>query len=222
MEELCACLERQLDFRREAAANRRLRRAMACERGVVVPGLVEELCSQSTLTMELIAGTPDPGCLPAEQARTAVRAAVRSVYRMIFVEGFVHCDLHHGNLRFLPDGRVALLEFGFMAELEDSGRLAFAKFFYAMAINDGPLCALLTVEFRVADFVGRLFDLQRRHGIRATSEFATIILSLLVLEGIVNEVHPDLDFQSEAQPYIFRASIRRAAPARSAARPRLV
>ena len=31
--------------------------------------------------------------------------------------GFVHCDPHEGNLLGLPDGRVALLDFGLMAQM---------------------------------------------------------------------------------------------------------
>jgi ubiquinone biosynthesis protein len=60
-------------------------------------------------------------------------------------------------------------------------------------------------EFRVAEFVGRLFELQRRHGVYSTPAFALAILSLLVFEGIAKEVDPDLDFQREAVPFVLRA-----------------
>ena len=240
VEDFCVSLERQLDFTREAAASRRIRRALACEPGVAVPALVEELCGPSILTMEFMDGFRPLGAGGGEEARAALLSAVRALYRMIFVEGCIHCDLHQGNLGFLPGGRAAILDFGFVAEIGDEARLRFAEFFYAMATNDGARCARITrdtalsvppglayrafeaevaalvdrvsrvsaSEFRVADFVGRLFDLQRRYGLRGTSAFVMPILSLLVLEGIVKEVDPGLDFQREARPFVLRASLR--------------
>jgi len=240
VDDLCRCLERQLDFGREAASSRRLGAALRCEPGVVVPELVDELCSPSILTMEFIEHLRPPDGRGGEAARRALRSGVRALYRMIFVEGCIHCDLHHGNLGLLADGRAALLDFGFVAEIGDQARLQFAEFFYAMATNDGARCARITrdaavsvppdldyeafqaevvalvdsvsrvraSDFRVAAFVGRLFDLQRRHRLRGTSDFVMPILSLLVLEGIVKDVYSDLDFQREAQPYVLRASIR--------------
>jgi len=143
LDEFGACLLRQVDFRLEAEANHRIRAALAEETDVLVPALVARYCSESLLTMEL---------LPVEQAgrdpsrRPALLAALRALYRMIFLEGFVHCDLHGANLFLLSDGRAAMVDFGFMAELPAAARLQFAEFFLAMASNDGPRCALITVE----------------------------------------------------------------------------
>ncbi|MFL5540905.1 MAG: ABC1 kinase family protein [Longimicrobiaceae bacterium] len=239
MEELCASLERQLDFRAEAAAARRLRAALAAEPAVVVPAPVDELCGPSVLTMEFVDGLHRRPAHGGDEARAALRAAVRALYRMIFVEGFVHCDLHRGNLALLEDGRAALLDFGFMAEMEPRARAKFAEFFLALAGGDGARCARITREmalavppdfaygpfeaevaalvdsvagasageFLVAAFVGRLFDIQRRHRLRGTPAFVMPILSLLVLEGIVRDEDPHLDFQREALPFVFRAAL---------------
>ncbi len=150
VEEVGAGLRRQLDLRLEAEANRRLRRALAPETGIVVPTLVDRYCSTSILTMALVEGEP-----PDLRSGTALHAealstVLRALYRMIFLEGLVHCDLHPGNLRVLPDGRVALLDFGFMADMSTTDRLNFARFFYAMATGDGPACARIAVETAAA------------------------------------------------------------------------
>jgi ubiquinone biosynthesis protein len=60
---------------------------------------------------------------------------------MIFVDGLVHCDMHEGNLRFLPDGRAALIDFGFMAEMRAEDRVQFTRFFHALATRDARRCA---------------------------------------------------------------------------------
>jgi ubiquinone biosynthesis protein len=233
VDEIAACLERQLDLRLEAAANRRLRAALAPEAAIVIPRLIEDRCSASILSMEFIERAPAPDL---ERSLTAVLGAL---YRMIFVEGFVHCDLHPGNLRLLANGRAALLDLGFMAEMPATERLAFARFFYAMAAGDGEACAEIALEtagrcrpgidreafvsevkvivddvagatarkFSVARFVTRLFTLMRRHGVQGTTAFTMAIVALLVLEGLAKDADVDLDFQAQARPYLFRASL---------------
>ena len=68
------------------------------------------------------------------------------LFRMIFAEGFVHCDMHQGNLHLLADGRAVLVDFGFIAELRRTDRIKFAEFFLALAINNGIRCARITLE----------------------------------------------------------------------------
>ena len=41
-------------------------------------------------------------------------------------DGFIHCDPHEGNLLGLPDGRVALLDFGLMAQMRTEHQEAMA------------------------------------------------------------------------------------------------
>jgi ubiquinone biosynthesis protein len=241
IEEVAACVERQLDFRCEAEANRALAAALQWERGVLIPRLVDELCGESVLTMEFLQGLQAPATQHAG-SRAALVSALNALYRMIFVVGLIHCDLHGGNMHFLSGDRVALIDFGFVADFPDEDRLRFAEFFYAMAANDGERAAEITLElasfvsprlareafaaeiaelvdsvagrpareFRVAEFVAGLFDIQRRHGVQGTVAFTMAIVSLLVFEGMVRQVDPDLDFQERAKPFILRASARRA------------
>src|SRR6266566_1407266 len=144
--EFCECLERQIDLRLEAAANRRLRSALVPEPRIIIPALVDELCSASIITMEFIEGFHCPMPEESDELREATCAVLRALYRMIFVEGFVHCDLHWGNLHFLNDGRAAMVDFGFMAELSAAERFKFAEFFYGLATKDGKRCAKITLE----------------------------------------------------------------------------
>jgi ubiquinone biosynthesis protein len=235
LDEFAGCVRRQLDFRAEADAARRVRAMLSSQPDVVVPALVDRYCSGSILTMELVptARVHDGG----GKSRDALLTALRALYLMIFVEGFVHCDLHRGNLHLLRDGRAVIVDFGFMAELTDAARRKFAEFFFALAANDGARCAQIVVDtaeflppdlpyaefeaelsavvaraagarvrdFQVADFVLSLFDLERRYRIYGTTAFTMAIVSLLVFEGIAKSVDSDLDFQQEAAPFLARA-----------------
>jgi ubiquinone biosynthesis protein len=64
-------------------------------------------------------------------------------------------------------------------------------------------------DFQLGAFAARLFDLQRRHGLHAAPEFAFPLLSLLVLEGMINGFDADVDFQAEAIPVLLRRNARR-------------
>ncbi len=66
---------------------------------------------------------------------------LRAVYRMLFVDGLVHCDLHPGNLCLDGEGRVVVLDAGFVVQLPDPVRRSFAGFFLNMAQGNGPRCA---------------------------------------------------------------------------------
>jgi ubiquinone biosynthesis protein len=63
-------------------------------------------------------------------------------------------------------------------------------------------------QFEVTGFVVGIFAAQRRFGIRGTTNFMITILSLLVYEGIVKQLHPGMDFQAEAKQILPKARAR--------------
>ncbi|OJF16259.1 hypothetical protein BG844_00360 [Couchioplanes caeruleus subsp. caeruleus] len=60
-------------------------------------------------------------------------------------------------------------------------------------------------QFRLGPFAARLFDLQRRNRISADPEFVFPLLSLLVLEGMINDFDVQVDFQAQSIPALFEA-----------------
>ncbi len=181
-----------------------------------------------------------PWQMAREVREGAVLAVLRSVYRMLFLHGLVHCDLHPGNLYFRRDGTVVMVDAGFTTRLGEHARTRFTAFFYCMSLGDGPACAdvvlsttqprpgadvdgfrrdlaemvevnsgLSAAEFDLVSFASGLFDLQRRYGLAADPQFVFPILSLLVLEGAVRDMHPEVDFQHEAMPFLTKALMER-------------
>jgi ubiquinone biosynthesis protein len=63
--------------------------------------------------------------------------------KMIFEDGFVHADLHPGNIFITTDDRLAMLDLGLVGELDPPHRKAFARFFAAWAQRDGDTMARL-------------------------------------------------------------------------------
>jgi ubiquinone biosynthesis protein len=48
--------------------------------------------------------------------------SVDAVLRMILAEGFFHADPHPGNIMYLPDNRIALIDFGMVGRLSPARR----------------------------------------------------------------------------------------------------
>jgi ubiquinone biosynthesis protein len=97
--------------------------------------------------MEFVHGLREAELEAADvDVRRVVEAGMRCVSRMIFRHGFVHADLHPGNLRFAPPGRVILLDLGLVGSLTDQDRLTTARLLFAFASGDGVTVARLFHE----------------------------------------------------------------------------
>jgi ubiquinone biosynthesis protein len=157
LDEFGSVLQMQADFRSEADRAERVRRNLS-RLDVLVPRTYREYSSASVLTLDYIPGLAPVGALELSPGRREHLAAlcVDLLYTMVFVDGFVHADLHPGNLVFTREGRVALLDFGMIAVLEGRDLRAFAEFFFGMVTNRGEDCADILHE--TALYCARSYD----------------------------------------------------------------
>ena len=138
-----AAVGAQTDMKQEGRNLERLARVFASTPWVVVPRVHTDLCRDDVLAMDYIGGLrklTDPA-LERDEARRLTVLALHALYVMIFLAGFVHCDMHPGNVMATPDGKVALLDAGLVAELSDTTRRDFAEFFMAIAQSRGDRAA---------------------------------------------------------------------------------
>jgi ubiquinone biosynthesis protein len=116
--EIGFAIERQLDFTIEVENRRQFVRNFAAEKRICFPEMIDGLCTRKVLGMEFVRGAKgdrpqDVGADPREIARLGLRALVK----MVFVDGFLHCDPHPGNIFVLPDGRIMFIDLGLCARL---------------------------------------------------------------------------------------------------------
>ena len=148
----------QLDFRIEAENNRRFRENFAGDPDVRFPVLVEEHCTERVLVMDFIEGVKIlDSRRPREGRNRLARIGFRTLLKMVFLDGFVHADLHPGNIFVTAEEKVVILDLGLCAALDARHRAAFAGYFAAWAQNDGRTMARIMVEFspgkdKVPDF----------------------------------------------------------------------
>ena len=137
----------QLDFRIEASNNRRFRDNFKGHADVVFPDVVEALSGERVLTMSYIAGTKilSTRATRSDPKRVA-RLGLSTLMKMIFEDGFVHADLHPGNIFITPDDKLALLDLGLVGELDEPHRKGFSRLFAAWAQRDGDGMARIINE----------------------------------------------------------------------------
>jgi ubiquinone biosynthesis protein len=145
---LCVAVLGQLDFEREAASLTRLRHCLAPLAGVRVPAVIPEASRRGCLAMELVEDLDVANVAshsPDVRSRLA-RITLEAAGRLLFVDGFVHCDLHPGNVYVTPDGQVVILDAGFSAEIPDEVRQLIGEFFMRLALGDGRRCAQIMLD----------------------------------------------------------------------------
>jgi len=137
-------LEGQLDFRLEADNNRRFAAMFADKPDFGVPRLHDGLCTARVLTMELIDGVKgsEPDGVGGDRARLA-RLGAEAILKMVFEDGFVHADLHPGNIMLTHDGRVIFIDLGMVAEIDRELMGPWTATFLALGRQDAAEVARL-------------------------------------------------------------------------------
>ena len=142
VEEFGRAVFAQLDFCVEARNNRRFRENFRDEQEVVFPEVLAALSSERILCMSFIEGTKILGVgQTRSDPKRIARLGMHALMKMIFEDGFVHADLHPGNIFITTDDRVALVDLGLVGELDPFHRGALARFFAAWAQRDGDTMA---------------------------------------------------------------------------------
>lgn len=153
-EEFTKALEAELDFTREAGFTDQLRRNLAQSRWydpqqIVVAEIYWHLTTKKVLVMEWLDGVP---LLAADLSRDSnqrkeiTTLLFRAFFQQIYIDGFFHADPHPGNLFYLIDGRIAILDCGMMGRLDPRTQQILTEMLLAIVDLDAQRCAQLTIQ----------------------------------------------------------------------------
>lgn len=122
MDDLRMRLEEETDYEAEATLLTKARSLFREEEGILIPRVYPELSTKRVLTMERIHGVHLDEFLagnPSQQQRDeAGRKILRAWYRIFMTGRLFYADFHPGNFLFLSDGRLGMIDFGFVMPLE--------------------------------------------------------------------------------------------------------
>ncbi|HEU5046933.1 MAG TPA: 2-polyprenylphenol 6-hydroxylase [Rickettsiales bacterium] len=130
----------ELDLRFEAAAAVELKNNLKGPTDLYVPNIHWNYTGHRVLTIERIRGIPisDVAALQAaghDPAKLVDIAAV-SFFNQVFRDGYFHADMHPGNMFVLPNGRIAVVDFGIMGRIDQRSRIYLAQILHGFLTED--------------------------------------------------------------------------------------
>jgi ubiquinone biosynthesis protein len=119
VEEFRKTILQELDFRREGRNADRLRRHLREMPGIAIPQVFWAYSTPRVLTVEYMVGQAlrEAVSRPPEDRHRIATHLYQAFLKQIFEDGFFHGDPHPGNLLFLADGTVCLLDFGIVGRI---------------------------------------------------------------------------------------------------------
>ncbi len=160
--EFAHTLRDELDYLQEGRNAERFAHNFTSNPDVHIPRVFWPTTTSRVLTLERIVGTKvddldaldRAGINREELAKRAAGAAVA----MVFDHGFFHADPHPGNLFIESDGRIGLIDFGMVGEINDALRQQLGTLLIALTSRTADPLADALLELSV---VKRTVDLDR-------------------------------------------------------------
>lgn len=160
-EEFCKALEAELDFTREASFTDELRRNLSKSKWfdptqLVIAEIHWDVTSPKLMVMEWLDGVPilsakigteyRNGKDPIVERKEITTLLFRAFFQQLYIDGFFHADPHPGNLFYLRDGRVAILDCGMVGRLDPRTQQILTEMLLATVDLDAQRCAQLTLQ----------------------------------------------------------------------------
>ncbi|WP_422926366.1 ABC1 kinase family protein [Singulisphaera sp. PoT] len=241
-------LKRELDFNVEKRTMVRCRAQFAGDPTAHIPFVLPEYSSARVIAMEFIGGVgvDDISGLKAmgiRPADVAIRGA-RILLKQIFEFGFFHADPHPGNLRVLPGGIVAPLDYGMFGQLDSRTRERIGDLLGGLLSEDTDrvLRALNALDIRgdhvdpslrrdaaelilsyseltldtidLGVLLHELISFIRLHHLHIPPDLVLLIRSLVTIESVGRALDPHFDIGSELYPMLQRLALHRFHPTR--------
>jgi ubiquinone biosynthesis protein len=170
--EFSTALQAELDFTQEARYTEALRENLLAGRWfdtkkIMVPEVDLQLSTKTLLVLEWLDGVPilaaqftgkEYGGKIEDERKAITVLCFRAFFQQYLVDGLFHADPHPGNLFYLNDGRVAVLDCGMMGRLDKKTQAALIEMILAIISSDAQRCAQITLQ--LAEPMGEL-DLSR-------------------------------------------------------------
>jgi ubiquinone biosynthesis protein len=133
-------MRNELDFTNEAQNAETLATNSQDDPHLKIPKIYWQLTARKVLTIERFDGIKanhlDEARAAGIDTKELARVGVRSFFRMVFVDGFFHGDLHAGNIFILGPSQLGLIDFGICGRFDRPTREAIAGLFVSLIRRD--------------------------------------------------------------------------------------
>ena len=239
-------LRRELDLAAESRNAERVARNFEQHPEIVIPKVFWPWCSERMNVQEYIDGIAGRDLDAVDQSgldrKMLAQRGTQAVLKMVLEDGFFHADPHQGNVLYLPENRIAFIDFGMIGRLSESRRNQVVNLLHGLVGHDaqGVVEVLLdwggdgevdteSLNLEIEGFVDQyhgvalkdiklgtmlmeLTTLLRDHALSLPPDLALLIKAFVTLEGMGRQLDPDFDMVAEATPFLKRAMLSRYAP----------
>ena len=137
----------ELDYVREANNCERFKELYGGWKNVMVPDACTVLTRKKVLVMEWVEG--DKGPWPGESGLEMCRIGLKCSVDQLMTTGLFHADPHRGNLLRTPDGKLAFIDFGMMADIDEEDRYGLFGLVIGLQNKDLPLVTENLLKVRI-------------------------------------------------------------------------
>jgi len=239
-------LRRELNLATECRNSERIARNFSDQSEIVIPKVYWTWTGERVNVQEAVNGIPGRDLKAVEQAgldrKILARRGARAVLKMILEDGFFHADPHQGNIFYLPENRIAIIDFGMVGRLSadrrsqvvdllhglverEADRVVEVLLDWAGAANidqdslrleiDGLVDQYHGVplkELNISTILADLTTLLRDYHLALPPDLTLMTKSLITLEGMGRQLDPNFDMVTEFSPFLRRAFLARSAP----------
>jgi len=245
--EFSRSLLRELDLALEARTQERFRKSFAHDTGIVIPRIYWEWTSPQLNVQEYISGIAGNDLLALDTAglnrKLLAKRGADAVLKMILIDGHFHADPHPGNVFYLADNKLALLDFGMVGRLSDQRRNQIVDLLIALAEHDEQVMLDVLLEWtddsdvdeatlyrdvselasdyefralkdiRLGELLFEVTAIMRAHSIILPSDLTLLFKALITLEGLGLKLDPDFHISDNIEPFLKRVIRQRYHPA---------
>jgi ubiquinone biosynthesis protein len=240
-------LRRELNLASEARNIDRFAEKFADDPTVVIPRVYWEWTSETINVQQRIVGIPGNKLAAVEAAgldrKLLASRGADAVLKMILVDGYFHADPHPGNVFYLPDNRIAMVDFGMTGLLTHERRNQLVDLLVALVqkdeasllevlldwtgetvVNEAKLASDV-VEFvfnyssvhlkdiKLGSLLGELTVIMREHYLVMPPDLTLLFKALLTLEGLGRQLDPEFDMAMHLTPFVKHVLHQRYSPA---------
>lgn len=238
-------LRRELDFSSECRNAERIRHNFAAHSEIVVPRVHWQWSGERLNVQDYIYGIPGRDLAEVDAGgldrKLLARRGANAVLKMMLEDGFFHADPHPGNVFYLPDNRIAFIDFGMVGRLSERRRYQVAVLLQRLVTRDSASVAGVLLDWgngtvdderlmtRIEGFLDQYHDVPlkqldlggmlsellailRDFGLALPADLALLIKAFITLEGMGRQLDPDFNMAKEATPFLQRVLLAHYSP----------
>jgi len=196
-EEFTNALRAELDFTKEANYTDQLRRNLEDStwydpKQVVIPAIYWDVTTEKVMVMQWLEGAPIlqaqlPKGEEEKRRQETTTLLFRVFFKQIYIDGFFHADPHPGNVFYLNNGQLALIDCGMIGRLDPRTQQLLTEMLLAIIDIDAQRCSQLTLDLSESSSQVNLINLENDYD-RMLRKYYNLSISQINFSEVFYEI----------------------------------